>query len=67
MNHSPPSSFGLLFILFVIALELSDRHTINLAEGLFMVYALGFTLEKLAAMQEHGVKGSPFPTCDQCL
>lgn len=28
-----------------------------------MVYALGFTLEKLAAMQEHGVKGSSFPMC----
>lgn len=28
-----------------------------------MIYALGFTLEKLAAMQEHGVKGSSFPTC----
>ena len=27
-----------------------------------MVYALGFTLEKLAAMQEHGVKGRSFPT-----
>lgn len=22
-----------------------------------MVYALGFTLEKVAAMQEHGIKG----------
>jgi len=63
MNHSPLSSFGLLFILFVIALELNDRHTINSAEGLFMIYALGFTLEKLAAMQEHGVKGSSFSTC----
>ena len=28
-----------------------------------MIYALGFTLEKLAAMQEHGVKGTSFPTC----
>ena len=28
-----------------------------------MVYALGFTLEKLAAMQEHGVKGNSLPTC----
>jgi hypothetical protein len=27
-----------------------------------MIYALGFTLEKLAAMQEHGVKGRLFPT-----
>ena len=58
-----PSSFGLLFILFVIALELNDRNKVNWAEAVFMIYALGFTLEKLAAMQEHGVKGTPFPTC----
>lgn len=63
MVYSRPSSFGLLFILFVIALELNDRHTINWAEGVFMIYALGFTLEKLAAMQEHGVKGRSFPNC----
>ena len=25
-----------------------------------MVYALGFTLEKVAAMQEHGIKGVPW-------
>ena len=63
MHYSRPCSFGLLFILFVTALELNDRHTINWAEGVFMIYALGFTLEKLAAMQEHGVKGRSFPTC----
>jgi hypothetical protein len=28
-----------------------------MAEIIFMVYALGFTLEKVAAMQEHGIKG----------
>jgi hypothetical protein len=28
-----------------------------MAEIIFMVYSLGFTLEKVAAMQEHGIKG----------
>jgi hypothetical protein len=27
-----------------------------------MIYALGFTLEKVAAMQEHGIKGILFTT-----
>lgn len=31
-----------------------------MSEIVFMVYALGFTLEKVAAMQEHGIKGSSF-------
>jgi hypothetical protein len=46
-----------LFILFVIAIELSERNKINVFEGIFLIYALGFTLEKIAAMQEHGIKG----------
>lgn len=50
-------SFLVLFILFVIAIEMNQRHRINTAETIFMVYALGFTLEKLACMQEHGIKG----------
>ena len=44
-------SFLVLFILFVIALEFYDLEHINLAETLFMIYASGFCLEKLAAMQ----------------
>lgn len=47
----------ILFILFVITIEFNDPNQINVAEAAFMVYALGFTLEKLAAMQEHGMKG----------
>ncbi|KAI8996333.1 hypothetical protein BD414DRAFT_197116 [Trametes punicea] len=49
-------NFVILFILFVIALEYSELNRINLAEVVFMIYALGFTLEKVAAMQEHGIK-----------
>ncbi|TFK53419.1 hypothetical protein OE88DRAFT_1655542 [Heliocybe sulcata] len=48
--------FLVLFILFIFALELNERDVINFAEGAFMVYSLGFTLEKVAAMQEHGIR-----------
>ncbi|KAH9840257.1 uncharacterized protein C8Q71DRAFT_483332 [Rhodofomes roseus] len=50
------TNFLILFILFVVALEFNERDGINIAEGIFMIYALGFTLEKIAAMQEHGIK-----------
>jgi hypothetical protein len=50
-------SFLLLFILFIVALEFSERDKINTPEIIFMVYALGFALEKVAALQEHGIKG----------
>ncbi|KAF8634558.1 hypothetical protein AX17_004148 [Amanita inopinata Kibby_2008] len=50
------TNFLILFILFVIALEFSERDRLNAAEIIFMIYALGFTLEKVAAMQEHGIK-----------
>ncbi|KAI0657960.1 hypothetical protein C8Q70DRAFT_998894 [Cubamyces menziesii] len=49
-------NFLILFVLFVFALEYSELNRINAAELVFMVYALGFTLEKVAAMQEHGIK-----------
>ncbi|KAI9063882.1 hypothetical protein FKP32DRAFT_1571075 [Trametes sanguinea] len=49
-------NFLILFVLFVFALEYSELNRINVAEAIFMIYALGFTLEKVAAMQEHGIK-----------
>ncbi|KAI0084442.1 hypothetical protein BDY19DRAFT_987498 [Irpex rosettiformis] len=49
-------NFLILFILFIFALEFNQIDNINIAEGVFMIYALGFTLEKVAAMQEHGIK-----------
>lgn len=55
--HAYAPSFLILFTLFVIALEFNEPERINVAEGIFMVYSLGFTLEKIAAMQEHGIKG----------
>ncbi|KAJ6518806.1 receptor-activated Ca2+-permeable cation channel [Mycena sanguinolenta] len=49
-------NFLILFVLFVIAMEFNELERINFSEALFMIYALGFTLEKVAAMQEHGIK-----------
>lgn len=43
-------------MLFVVALELNEKPTINKPEALFMIYGLGFVVEKLAAMQEHGIR-----------
>ncbi|KDQ61736.1 hypothetical protein JAAARDRAFT_520251 [Jaapia argillacea MUCL 33604] len=49
-------NFLILFVLFVFALELNERDKLNFAELCFMIYGLGFCLEKVAAMQEHGIK-----------
>ncbi|CAG8745716.1 11177_t:CDS:2, partial [Acaulospora colombiana] len=51
-------NFLVLFVLFVITLEFYDPDNINSHEKIFMVYATGFVLEKLAAMQEHGLRGA---------
>jgi hypothetical protein len=51
-------SFLILFILFVVAVELNEMHHLNAWEIMFMVYSLGFSLEKVAAMQEHGIRGN---------
>ena len=53
-------SFLILFVLFILALEFNERDSLNVWEVVFMVYALGFSLEKIAAMQEHGIKGTRF-------
>ena len=37
---------------------MNERDTLNAAEVAFMIYALGFALEKIATMQEHGIKGN---------
>ncbi|TFK29652.1 hypothetical protein FA15DRAFT_663807 [Coprinopsis marcescibilis] len=50
------NNFLILFILYVTALEFSVPSHFNASEIIFIIYGLGFTLEKLAAMQEHGIK-----------
>lgn len=54
------SSFLILFLLFVVAVELNQVDCLNAWEVAFMVYSLGFSLEKVAAMQEHGIRGNVF-------
>ncbi|KAK0489158.1 hypothetical protein IW261DRAFT_1557654 [Armillaria novae-zelandiae] len=49
-------SFLILFVLFVIAIEMNQLDSINAAEMAFLIYGLGFSLEKVAAMQEHGMQ-----------
>ena len=41
----------------MIAIEFAEKDKLITAEIFFMIYALGFTLEKVAAMQEHGIYG----------
>ena len=56
-GHWLADSFMILFILFVIAVEFAKKERVIVAEMFFMIYALGFTLEKVATMQEHGIHG----------
>lgn len=49
--------------MFIVAIEFNTLNEINVPEGIFMIYALGFTLEKVATMQEHGMKGKYFSLC----
>ena len=49
-----------MFVLFFVALEFNESSRLNAAEICFMIFALGFALEKVAAMQEHGIKGISF-------
>ncbi|KXN87398.1 hypothetical protein AN958_08829 [Leucoagaricus sp. SymC.cos] len=49
-------NFLVLFILFAIAIEFSELSRLTIPEILFMIYGLGFSLEKIAAMQEHGIR-----------
>jgi hypothetical protein len=46
-----------VFILFFVALEFNEHDRLNSAELCFMIFAFGFALEKVATMQEHGIKG----------
>jgi hypothetical protein len=50
----------MLFVLFAIAVELNEIDRLNAWEVAFMIYSAGFSLEKVAAMQEHGIRGDFF-------
>ncbi|KIR28612.1 hypothetical protein I309_02538 [Cryptococcus deuterogattii LA55] len=49
-------NFLVLFILYVIAIEGLVESHINGREWAFIIYAMAFSLDKLAAIREHGLK-----------
>ncbi|KAF9779137.1 hypothetical protein BJ322DRAFT_1013723 [Thelephora terrestris] len=49
-------NYLILFVFFIIAIERNNIKRLNAAELTFMIYASGFTLERIAAMQEHGIR-----------
>ncbi|WVF65343.1 hypothetical protein IAT40_000069 [Kwoniella sp. CBS 6097] len=49
-------NFLVLFTLYVIAIEGLETNRLNGREMCFIVYALAFSLDKLAAIREHGLK-----------
>ncbi|KZV94556.1 hypothetical protein EXIGLDRAFT_766972 [Exidia glandulosa HHB12029] len=49
-------TFLILFVLFVVVLENNELERLTVPEIIFMVYGFGFSLEKLATMQEHGLR-----------
>ncbi|KAF8318776.1 hypothetical protein DL93DRAFT_345555 [Clavulina sp. PMI_390] len=49
-------NFLILFLLFITVLETNEIAYMNAFEWLFMVYGIGFTVDRLATMQEHGIR-----------
>ncbi|WWD21218.1 hypothetical protein CI109_105702 [Kwoniella shandongensis] len=49
-------NFLVLFILYVVAIEGLATERMNWREITFIIYALAFSLDKLAAIREHGLK-----------
>ncbi|ODN80904.1 hypothetical protein L202_03030 [Cryptococcus amylolentus CBS 6039] len=49
-------NFLVLFILYVVAIEGLEEDKIIGREWAFIVYAMAFSLDKLAAIREHGLK-----------
>ncbi|GFZ47257.1 hypothetical protein JCM24511_05000 [Saitozyma sp. JCM 24511] len=50
------SNFLILFVLYVTAMEGIEGDRLNAKEMAFIIYALSFSLDKLAAVREHGLK-----------
>jgi hypothetical protein len=55
------ANFVILFILYCLTIERLDPGYINMYEAVFIVYALAFSLDKLATIREHGLKGELRP------
>lgn len=50
------ANFLILFVLYVLAIEHMDIGHMNMFEVVFIIYALAFSLDKSAAIREHGLK-----------
>jgi hypothetical protein len=55
-------NFLILFCLYVMAMEGLEDQRLNWRELAFIIYASAFSLDKLAAVRERGVKGE----CMRC-
>lgn len=51
------ANFLCLFVLYIIAIENIQIEYMNTPEIIFAIYAVAFSLDKLAAIREHGLKG----------
>lgn len=49
-------NFLILFVLYIATVEHIETHTMNTTELVFIIYAMAFSLDKAAAMREHGLK-----------
>ncbi|BEJ16219.1 hypothetical protein CspHIS471_0508240 [Cutaneotrichosporon sp. HIS471] len=50
------ANFVILFVLYCLTIERLDPGYMNVYERVFIVYALAFSLDKLATIREHGLK-----------
>lgn len=58
-------NFVILFILYIVAVQGIEEHHITGWEAIFMIYAIAFSVDKLAATREHGMRGG-FRSCHHC-
>lgn len=49
-------NFVILFVLYVVAIESINTEYINGPEIAFIIYAIAFSVDKLATIREHGLK-----------
>ncbi|ORX39230.1 hypothetical protein BD324DRAFT_618919 [Kockovaella imperatae] len=49
------TNFLILFILYVVAVEGLEEDRMNKKEAIFIIYALAYSLDKLATIREHGL------------
>lgn len=50
-------NFVILFVLYIVAIEGLEADHITGWEAIFMIYAVAFSVDKLAATRKHGMRG----------